>query len=264
MFGACEQAENGYLIDSQVTGACMTGFPFLDRLFQGLDGRLVMAGFLMLALIAAQFVLALTGGIVAAAFSGEHGMAIVFPVALLGANAVCFWLIWRNLHAQHPPSLESIGFARSHVSLGTTLSLVLLLYLSAGMLAGLYIQLVDYEGQQATTEMIMEASNGTLLIKVILIAAVVVIGPVLEEIIFRGYLQSALTERFSPAVGIVASALVFAGFHFQPEAFPLLALIGGACGIAYHVTQSLWPAMLLHILNNAAFVVNLFYIEGAS
>jgi len=242
----------------------MTGFTFLDKLFEGIDSRIVMAGVLMAGLLVAQFAFALVGGFLTAAFTGEHGMAIVFPIALLGANLFCFWLVWRHLHAPKPPELDSIGFGPSRVSLGTTLGLVLLLYLSAGMLAGLYIQIVDYEGQKATTEMIMEAGSGSMMTKVLMIAAVVVIGPVLEEIIFRGYLQSALTDRFSPAVGIGASALVFAGFHFQLEAFPLLALIGAACGIAYHVTQSLWPAVLLHILNNAAFIVNLFYVEGGS
>ncbi len=240
----------------------MTGFPFLDRLFPGGDSRLVMAAFLMVALLVAQFIVALVAGALSTAVTGEAAMGIVFPLALLGSNAVCFWIVWRNLHAPLPPALPSIGFAPSRVSVGATLGLVLLLYLSAGMLAGIYIQLVDYEGQKATTEMIVAASNDTFLTKSLMVIAVVIVGPVLEEIMFRGYLQSTLTERFSPAVGIVVSAFVFAAFHFQPEAFPLLALIGAACGIAYHVTQSLWPAILLHILNNAAFIVNLFYVEG--
>ncbi|WP_020400068.1 CPBP family intramembrane glutamic endopeptidase [Kordiimonas gwangyangensis] len=240
----------------------MTGFPFLDRLFPNTDSRFVMAAFLMVALLVAQFSFALVASVMASAANGEATTGMVFPIALLGSNAVCFWIVWRNLHApQHLP-LASIGFIPSRVSMGTTLGLVLLLYLSAGMLAGLYIQLVDYEGQKATTEMIVAAGNDTMLAKILMMIAVVVIGPILEEIMFRGYLQSALTDRFSPAIGIAGSAFVFAAFHFQPEAFPLLALIGAACGIAYHVTQSLWPAVLLHMLNNAAFIVNLFYVEG--
>ncbi|WP_417451947.1 CPBP family intramembrane glutamic endopeptidase [Kordiimonas sp.] len=240
----------------------MTGFRFLDRHFAGVDPRLVMAFFLMAALLLAQVVFAVVGGLLAAAFGVEDVTGFVFPLALMGANAVCFTLIWRHLHAPQPPALASIGFASSRVSLGTTLAFVLLLYLVAAMLAGLYVQLVDYEGQQATTEMIMEAGRNNLFVKVLMIIAVVVLGPVIEEVIFRGYLQSALADRFGPAIGICGGALIFGAFHFQPEAFPLLALIGAACGIAYHVTRSLWPAILLHIMNNAAFIVGLFYLEA--
>ena len=240
----------------------MTGFPFLDKMFRGDDVRLLMAGFLMLALMVSQFVFALVASVIGAATTSAVNIGAIFPVALIGANLVCFWIIWRNLHAPMPPALESIGFAPSRVSLGTTLGLVLLLYLSAGLLAGLYIQLVDYEGQQSTTEMILSATEDGLLTKWLMVVAVVIVGPALEEVIFRGYLQSALTDRYSPVVGITVSACVFAAFHFQPAAFPLLALIGAACGIAYHITRSLWPAVLLHILNNAAFIVGLFYVEG--
>lgn len=46
--------------------------------------------------------------------------------------------------------------------------------------------------------------------------AVTFIVPILEEILFRGYLQTALTKHVGKALAIIFSSALFASFHYAP------------------------------------------------
>jgi membrane protease YdiL (CAAX protease family) len=86
-----------------------------------------------------------------------------------------------------------------------------------------------------------------------------VVGPVLgaplaEEIVFRGYLQPALTKVLRPAFAIALTAAVFGAVHTLPYALPV-ALLGAFFGLLAHRLGSLWPAVLCHCLHNALTVV---------
>ncbi len=107
---------------------------------------------------------------------------------------------------------------------------------------------------QAETNAIVKGLGSTGA-KVIGFVAIVVIGPIVEEMLFRGYLQTALSKRVKPWLAIVLASCAFAAIHLQPAAFPMLALIGGVFGILYYRTGSLRVSMMLHMLNNGfAFV----------
>jgi uncharacterized protein len=80
--------------------------------------------------------------------------------------------------------------------------------------------------------------------------AVAAIAPLVEELLFRGYLQTALTHRMPPLAAIAISALVFAGVHMQLYALPALWVLGAAFGFLYYKTGSLRFNIVLHMLNN--------------
>lgn len=83
------------------------------------------------------------------------------------------------------------------------------------------------------------------------------LAPVLEELWFRGVLQSRIAESGYPFASILASGYLFAAFHFliAPQEtgvarIATLLLTGVALALAAHRTQSLLPAVLLHLINN--------------
>lgn len=84
-----------------------------------------------------------------------------------------------------------------------------------------------------------------------------VVGPLAEEILFRGIIYRWLRTRFSVRFGVVASATVFALFHlFYPVmALAAVFLMGVAAAILYQRSGSLWPAIALHSLNNAIVAI---------
>lgn len=78
----------------------------------------------------------------------------------------------------------------------------------------------------------------------------VVLAPFYEELLFRVILQGALQSRFSPAVAIGTSSVIFAGVHGVPDSLPLLPL-ALILGYVYYRRHSYAAVVLLHALFNA-------------
>lgn len=86
------------------------------------------------------------------------------------------------------------------------------------------------------------------------ILCITVLGPVLEELLFRGAITDALLKKYSPAKAIVFSGLIFGLFHVNPVQVVSASLIGFVLAWLYYKTQSLIPCILIHILNNSLSV----------
>ncbi|MBJ6143334.1 CPBP family intramembrane glutamic endopeptidase [Hymenobacter sp. BT559] len=78
-----------------------------------------------------------------------------------------------------------------------------------------------------------------------------IVGPVLEEYLFRGVLLQGLLRNYRPWVAIAQSALLFGVFHFNPAQSLSATLMGLVVGWLYYRTQSLGLCIGLHALNNA-------------
>jgi len=85
---------------------------------------------------------------------------------------------------------------------------------------------------------------------IFLVAGVVLIAGFAEEMLFRGLLQQALERRWDYVRAITLSALVFAMIHPSPW-FAQVMLIGGLLGYIAWRTDSVFPGIVLHGLNNA-------------
>ena len=81
-------------------------------------------------------------------------------------------------------------------------------------------------------------------------AAVAVVGPLVEELIFRGLLTAALRRRFGPWRTATATAALFAVAHFIPRVIPAVFLLGLALAFVYERIGSSVPGMLIHCLYN--------------
>ncbi len=108
----------------------------------------------------------------------------------------------------------------------------------------------DFTFQTEITEMLTSIPK-TGLNLVLLYAAVAVIAPAVEELLFRGYLQNALRKWFGPTASIALAAMMFSGVHMQFYEFPVLMALGAAFGYVYHKTGSMRVTILLHMVNNA-------------
>lgn len=91
---------------------------------------------------------------------------------------------------------------------------------------------------------------------------------IIEEFIFRGFLFRAIEERATPIKAIIISSVVFGLFHFVnltawPVEFVILQVIyataiGISFAIVFHITQSILPCIIIHVLVNAGGV---FFVE---
>lgn len=86
------------------------------------------------------------------------------------------------------------------------------------------------------------------------IVSIALIGPILEELLFRGAVTKLLLRQYKPAKAIVLSALVFGLFHMNP-----VQVVGAFCsGLLfawlYYKSRSVVPCILIHVLNNSLSV----------
>ena len=89
-----------------------------------------------------------------------------------------------------------------------------------------------------------------------LLPVVVLIGPLVEELLFRGALLSVLRTRLGDGWAIAVSAILFGAVHLPDlgwlwYAVPNLVLIGVFCAWLRVRSGSIWPGFVAHAANNA-------------
>ncbi len=79
-----------------------------------------------------------------------------------------------------------------------------------------------------------------------------VVAPVLEEIVFRGFLYGGLRQLFAPGGAAALSAIAFTGAHLPTPGVGavLVVVLGFALALLYERTRSIVPGILLHALHN--------------
>ena len=96
------------------------------------------------------------------------------------------------------------------------------------------------------------------------ILMLVVLAPVMEEVLFRGILLESVRSKHSAGRAIVVSALMFGVIHLIPQQVVNAFAIGLILGYIYVRTESLWPVIVIHALNNAMAYVIMQWSDGAN
>jgi uncharacterized protein len=94
------------------------------------------------------------------------------------------------------------------------------------------------------------------------------LGPVLEEVLFRGVFQPVGTRTLGPAAGIVLAALPFALLHGPQYAWSwrhVLMIVLAGCGFGWwrYKSQSTGAAAVMHAGYNSVIVVLYFLGKSA-
>ena len=86
---------------------------------------------------------------------------------------------------------------------------------------------------------------------VISVISVVLVGPIAEEILFRGYLTYRAEKFFSQNTSNIIISAIFASFHLQLNVIISLFILSLVIGNIRNHTNSIYPAIGFHIMNNA-------------
>ena len=81
------------------------------------------------------------------------------------------------------------------------------------------------------------------------------LGPLVEELLFRGLLYGWMRRHLGVLASASLSALVFASVHAIPWLIPSFFAIGVVLALLYERSGSLWPAIALHGTYNAINLV---------
>jgi uncharacterized protein len=94
----------------------------------------------------------------------------------------------------------------------------------------------------------------------------VLVGPISEELLFRGFAYGGLApSRIGPIGAILVTSTIWAMVHVQ-YAWPIVGQIfvyGLVLGVARWRSGSLWPPLVMHVLINLYAVVAAYHTYGA-
>jgi len=112
--------------------------------------------------------------------------------------------------------------------------------------------------QDAMQQFLQRVYAGDRALPLAMTLILVVVVPLFEEVLFRGWLQSGLRSSLLGIVGepgarmlaVVTASAIFTAVHPPFTWIPILFL-GLLLGLLYEHTRSLWPGVVLHGVHNA-------------
>lgn len=126
--------------------------------------------------------------------------------------------------------------------------LIVILFVIAGL-----AQLFAYEpAPQPVVQMYLKKSTEPFLIYFTLFVAI--LGPIIEEVFFRGFAYTAFRQKWGVTRGVLASSAVFALMHMNVIAFFPIFVLGIFLAYLFEKTGSLVPSMTVHMLHNLIMV----------
>lgn len=204
--------------------------------------------------VAAVIVFLFAGGLVVYAFAGDSGLdftignQLVLEAAFLG-TAVLFVSI-----AGAPSVARALGLRAPR---GAWLVVTIGAFLGYLLIAGLFAALLaDPEQIDVADELGFDTSTFGAISAGILIVG---LAPLAEEVFFRGFFYGGLRSRMPAVAAAVLSGAFFGSIHLTTGNLAVVAqltLLGIVLALLYERTDSLWPPIFVHTLNNAlAFTV---------
>lgn len=187
--------------------------------------------------------------------------SISFLVEYLVQFVILFCPLWIFVVGKYNATPEDFGFKK--VAPGKVLKTVLFYYaaylvftvLLSSVLGATGLSVPGYESQESYIPLFGSDLAG-LVIGFVLVG---VLAPVLEEVLFRGFVYRVFVKIWPVWLGSILSAVLFAMIHMQFQSFIPLFILGLLLNRCYEKNDSLWTSIAFHGFNNIlAFAVEVY------
>ncbi|MCL5996895.1 MAG: CPBP family intramembrane metalloprotease [Chloroflexi bacterium] len=184
------------------------------------------------------------------------GLTAAYMLSLVAVQAVVMLAsVWGLGLLRRKASWATIGWRPVSTKwILAALGLFVLLRVVVTVL-GLLLQSVGIHSQQA---MALAPEGFTWASAIGSLVLTGVLGPISEEVFFRGVLYRWLRDRWGVAVGLVVSSVIFGLFHVELATVIPAIVIGLVCAFAYERSKSLVPAIVIHSANNLFAILMLY------
>lgn len=222
--------------------------------------------------VAAMLSVTFSAFVVKETFSASQAMASVPPELATAARigvlalyyavqvAVLVWLV-RRRGGEPAAALGLAGGDRSPARILTSAGLVVGGLVATRLVASVYAYLTRAWGlMPADGADIPSLFGADALGFVLAVVMVVLVGPLVEEAVFRGALLGGLAARFGVMPAIVAQAVLFSALHRSLWLLFPTFILGLVLGWLAHERGSLWPPVVMHGLYNAITVAAAFLV----
>ena len=190
--------------------------------------------------------------------SVSNAMSIALFSLVLG---ICVFLFASVLRGMKPSIV--FGLSRLHpfnILLWATITVLLAYPLMIGIAILQEAFLGSEEQLQKVVKTLLETEDTKL--KIILIATATIVAPLVEEIIFRGYLYAVIKRYSSRTFAAITISLLFAVVHNNLPGMMPLFILALMLTLAYELTGCLWVPMVAHALFNTIQVFVMLNLQN--
>jgi membrane protease YdiL (CAAX protease family) len=179
---------------------------------------------------------------------------------LIGGVVVLLWG-WADIRRLGPTFLPQIGLQPSVIKIRRAAILIILLLSATHFLAWTYrsvlLPFVDQGGVIGGGSQMFAhiQETGSVFGMIGFLVLALFVGPVMEEFVFRGYLQSALTRRMPLWGAIAITSLLFMAGHGPTILWPMYFVYSVAWGWIFMHTRSLKMSIAIYMLSNLFYTV---------
>jgi len=189
--------------------------------------------------------------------------AQVTPTWVLAVSALVLWgpfigvLLWTSKRYGSGKIVNdfSLSFRATDlwgVPLGIASQLLLVVAVTLPF-QWLFPSLFNSEAVEKRANDLFDAAHGAWI--VLLVVIVVVCAPVVEELVYRAFIQHNLGVAYGARVAVLISSFWFAAVHLQLAEFPGLFAFALVLGICFARTKRLGLSIVTHVAFNATALV---------
>lgn len=178
------------------------------------------------------------------------GMSLLFVVVFL---ALSLGLVAVVRHIKRKgPTWGELGVGKSKRSLWHLLWQIPCALFTASTVQMLVSTSLDPGAQPQDSSLESAAATGLVPAWALVLGLLsfTVVGPIVEEIVFRGVLMHELGKHVRPVWVVVLSAAIFMAIHLAVPVFPFLFVMGLFLAWMRLWHDSLWPPVLAHMCGN--------------
>lgn len=179
-----------------------------------------------------------------AVFWGTVSLAVILYLARIRGLPLVSWM---GLADFHPG--RTVGVAL--LALLVTLPVV---FIAAAAFNRLVLEpsWPDLGAQEAVKLFLTSPDLG---LRIALVVSAVIVAPLAEELLFRGFLYPAIKRFTDPVFAMLCSGLLFAAVHNNLPALIPLFILGIAFAAVYEYSGSLWTPIWMHAMFNFCSIV---------
>ncbi len=106
-------------------------------------------------------------------------------------------------------------------------------------------------------------TNDDISLKIAIALSAIIFAPLIEEVIFRGYLYPVIKRFSHPIFSCVITSLLFAVIHSNLEGLMPLFLLAIVLTIFYEISKSIWVPILMHACFNGVNTISILILTNA-
>jgi membrane protease YdiL (CAAX protease family) len=188
-----------------------------------------------------------------------YGAVEVVPTWVLALSALTLWgpfvgvLFWTSKHRGSGNIVQDFSLSVQAkdlwgVPLGIACQLLLVVLVTLPF-QWLFPSLFNSEAVEKRANDLFDAAHGAWI--VLLVVIVVICAPLVEEIVYRGFIQHNLGVAYGARISVLLASFWFAAVHLQLAEFPGLFAFALVLGVCFSRTKRLGLSIVTHISFNA-------------